>query len=167
MGTLDRYALSDAFCSSNRSASFPEAGVSISINMSQVDLMTDFNELNSIVTIGCIRSLLLWCDELPVTQYLDLDLFGDSDEIEFVDLGEGEGDVEEGSVSLLRIGRDELEGKFRIQEEIFHGLFGRGYIEREEAEMRLRGLQRRPEVKFGKLLVDGKSCKELLKRAVD
>jgi len=124
----------------------------------------ELTEVNAISGNDRIREVIFYNSELPEGMQLAFELFDRSKKrpksIEFVELEDGE---EQRRELLFMFAKEELEFQFQRLEEIVEADYWLDDVTLEEGQERqeaLKGIQMRLVVRFGKLLIDGKSCRE-------
>ncbi|KAE9367142.1 hypothetical protein N431DRAFT_429858 [Stipitochalara longipes BDJ] len=150
LGETDDSAIPDALTSD-----VPAEGASIAIEISGVQFEEEWNQLTAIAANGGVREVRFFNGELTDGVQLDFKLFPRAT-LELVDLEDGE---EQRPELLLIKGRDALELQFQQLEANVNGEYRFDYIDWEEAEARMKALERRPVVRFTKLSINRKSGK--------
>jgi hypothetical protein len=145
----------------------PAEGASIAIEVSWMADPLELTEVNAISGNDRIREVIFYNSELPEGMQLAFKLFDRSKKrpksIEFVELEDWE---EQRRELLFMFAKEELEFQFQRLEEIVEADYWLDDItlekaqERQERQEALKRIQRRLVVRFGKLLIDGKSCRE-------
>lgn len=151
LGVRDDNAIPDALTDA-----VPAEGASIAIELSRLVFGEEYNEFTAIAGNGGIREVMLFGGGLPERGGFAIERFGQAEVIDFEEL---EGDEEDdGPELLLWNGKEALETEFQQLEANINGAYRFNSLDSEEAEERLKALERRPVVRFGELLIDGESC---------
>jgi len=147
LGERDDNAIADALADALR----PE-GVSIAIEISKLQFDEDWSELTFIAASGgAVKEVVFYTDALNDGVQLDIkQLRRQGAMVELVDLEEGE---EQRPELILIEGREQLEIQFQLLEENVDGAYRFDDITWEEAQERRKVLERRPVVRFAKLLI--------------